>query len=255
MATKADRPKVLIEQWLPIAEIGVEWTWGTREITFCDPMAGGGSIPFEALRYGLTVHANELNPVASVILKATLDYPARFGLPLADEIRKYGNIWCEKVRKRLEQFYPLSQPNENIFAYVWARTVACPVTRKPVPLSPNWWLRKGSSPMAMRLIADPKAGRCRFEIVHGRVACVEAKPDQGTIKRGTAISPWTGEAIDGDYIKAEAQAHRMGQQLCAVGIKRPGEMDFRPPVPEDEDSHERAVEELRKHGLPGMPPA
>ena len=40
----------------------LEWTWGTREITFCDPMAGGGSIPFEALRYGLTVHANELNP-------------------------------------------------------------------------------------------------------------------------------------------------------------------------------------------------
>jgi adenine-specific DNA methylase len=51
----------------------LEWTWGTREIAFCDPMSGGGSIPFEALRYGLTVHANELNSVASVILKATLD--------------------------------------------------------------------------------------------------------------------------------------------------------------------------------------
>ena len=26
----------------------LEWTWATREITFCDPMSGGGSIPFEA---------------------------------------------------------------------------------------------------------------------------------------------------------------------------------------------------------------
>jgi adenine-specific DNA methylase len=58
-------------------------------------MAGGGSIPFEALRYGLTVHANELNPVASVILKATLDYPARFGPSLVADIRKYGDLWAK----------------------------------------------------------------------------------------------------------------------------------------------------------------
>jgi adenine-specific DNA methylase len=66
----------------------LEWAWGTRIITLCDPMSGGGSIPFEALRYGLTVHANELNPVASVILKATLDYPARFGSSLVADIRR-----------------------------------------------------------------------------------------------------------------------------------------------------------------------
>lgn len=224
----------------------LEWTWGSREITFCDPMAGGGSIPFEALRYGLTVHANELNPVASVILKATLDYPARFGPSLADDIRKYGHIWCERVRERLEPFYPLAHPNENIFAYLWARTVACPVTGKPVPLSPNWWLRKGSDPIAVRLIADPKADRCRFEIVQGRSACDRAKPDNGTIKRGIAVSPWTGDAIDGDYIKREAQAGRMAEQLYAVGIKKPGSFLFRAPTPEDEAAYERAVEELKK---------
>src|SRR5262249_8735064 len=83
----------------------LEATWGTRDITFCDPMSGGGSIPFEALRYGLTVHANELNPVASVILKATLDYPARFGLSLVADIRKYGDLWAKKVRERLKPFF------------------------------------------------------------------------------------------------------------------------------------------------------
>jgi adenine-specific DNA methylase len=33
-----------------------------------DPMAGGGSIPFEAARYGFTTYANELNAVAAVVL-------------------------------------------------------------------------------------------------------------------------------------------------------------------------------------------
>jgi len=225
----------------------LEWTWGTREISFCDPMAGGGSIPFEALRFGLTVHANELNPVASVILKATLDYPARFGPSLADDIRKYGKIWCEKVRRRLEPFYPLARSDENIFCYLWARTVACPVTGKLVPLSPNWWLRKGPDPIAVKLIADPKLDRCRFEIVRGRTACERAKPDQGTIRRGSAVSPWTGDPIDGDYIKAEAQAGRMGEQLYAVGIKKPGDFSFRTPTPQDEAAYQRAVKEFEKH--------
>jgi len=224
----------------------LEWTWGTREITFCDPMSGGGSIPFEALRYGLTVHANELNPVASVILKATLDYPARFGPSLVEDIRKYGRAWCERVRQRLDPFFPLASPNENIFCYLWARTVACPETGKPVPLSPNWWLRKGSDPIAVRVIADSKESRCLFEIVRGNTACKKANPDKGTVKRGTGISPWTGDAIDGDYIKAEAQSGQMGQQLYAVGVKRPGELSFRAPTEADEAAFRIAESESRR---------
>lgn len=208
----------------------LEWTWGTNEITFCDPMAGGGSIPFEALRFGLTVHANELNPVASVILKATLDYPARFGRSLAEDIRKYGKIWCDKVRERLETFYPIATKDENIFCYVWARTVACPSTGKPVPLSPNWWLKRvKDSPeeawIGAKLVAQSGAGEVSFEIVRGHAA----KPfsAKGTVKGGSGISPWSPDPIDEKYIKAEAQAGRMGEQLVAVGFKGDDGLDFR----------------------------
>ena len=51
-----------------------------NNFTVLDTTAGDGSIPFEALCPGHTVIANELNPVATVILYATLDYPARFGV-------------------------------------------------------------------------------------------------------------------------------------------------------------------------------
>ena len=70
-----------------------------------DPFAGGGSIPFEALRYGFTTIANDLNPVAAVILKATLDYPARFGPSLADDIRKWGKRWYELVKPKLQPYF------------------------------------------------------------------------------------------------------------------------------------------------------
>ena len=42
------------------------FTWGEKELnqfTVLDPFAGGGSIPFEARRYGFATIANELNPV------------------------------------------------------------------------------------------------------------------------------------------------------------------------------------------------
>ena len=103
----------------------LDYTWGTRDLSVLDPFAGGGSIPFEALRYGFTTIANDLNPVAAVILKATLDYPARFGPELADDIRKWGDIWAARVKEKLAPYFP-KQPGESIFAFLWARTGACP---------------------------------------------------------------------------------------------------------------------------------
>ncbi|MCY7337917.1 MAG: hypothetical protein LH613_17170 [Chamaesiphon sp.] len=47
-------------------QILCEKTWGTRTPSILDAFAGGGSIPFEAARYGLNVIASDLNPVAWV---------------------------------------------------------------------------------------------------------------------------------------------------------------------------------------------
>ncbi len=46
-----------------------------------DPFAGGGSYPLEALRLGCETYANDYNPVAVLILKATLEYPQKYGHP------------------------------------------------------------------------------------------------------------------------------------------------------------------------------
>jgi putative DNA methylase len=223
----------------------LEYTWGTRELSVLDPFAGGGSIPFEALRYGFTTIANELNPVAATILKATLDYPARFGPSLAEDIKKWGNRWAVIVEERLSPYFP-KKSNENIFAYLWARTVACPTTGKPVPLSPNWWLSKGSKPVAVEVQTEEWMDEPRFRIVTGE-QINEIDPDQGTIKRGVGKSPWGNkETISGDYIKAEAQAGRMGQILYAIATKVPGGFVFRAPTEEDNEAVRGAEAALDK---------
>jgi adenine-specific DNA methylase len=208
-------------------------------------MAGGGSIPFEALRYGFRTFANELNPVASVILKATLDYPSRFGLSLGADIKKWGLILYNRVKSRLQPFFSTLPDGAEGAAYLWARTVACPTTGKPVPLSPNWWLQKGSKPIAVRLSAKPEHDLCQFEIVTGKDV-VQTKPDEGTVSKGVGRSPWTGDPIDGDYIKAEAQGGRMGQQLFAVATKMNKGFVFRSPREEDLTAALAAERELAR---------
>ena len=46
--------------------------------------AGGGSIPFEALRLGCEAYALDLNPVAHIIELCTLVYPQKYGKPDPD---------------------------------------------------------------------------------------------------------------------------------------------------------------------------
>lgn len=46
-----------------------------------DPFSGGGSYPLEALRLGCESYANDYNPVAVLIEKATLEFPQKFGRP------------------------------------------------------------------------------------------------------------------------------------------------------------------------------
>ncbi len=61
---------------------------GGKAPRLLDPFAGGGAIPLEALRLGCEVEASDLNPVAVLILKGTVEYPQKYGRPLAEQRAK-----------------------------------------------------------------------------------------------------------------------------------------------------------------------
>jgi len=61
---------------------------GGKPPRLLDPFAGGGAIPLEALRLGCEVEASDLNPVAVLILKGTLEYPQKYGRPLAEQVEQ-----------------------------------------------------------------------------------------------------------------------------------------------------------------------
>ncbi len=215
--------------------------------TVLDPFAGGGSIPFEAVRFGCDVLANELNPVAAAILTGTIDLPFRLAPEFSGIIRVWGQRWADHVRDRLERFFPIESPDEHL-AYIWAHTVPCPATGRPTPLAPDYWLARGKAgrDVAVALEADPDTGRIARSIVEGKDA--KAWGDRATYKSGTATSIWTGQTFGSKYIVECAQAGEMGELLLAASVTRPGRKgrQFRAPSDEDLAAVEAAKAEVER---------
>lgn len=70
---------------------------GTGSASVLDPTAGGGSVPFEAARLGLATFGNDLNPVAGMILRATVEWPVALGQPIIEAFNRISKEWRGRV--------------------------------------------------------------------------------------------------------------------------------------------------------------
>lgn len=224
----------------------------TEPLVVLDPTAGGGSIPFEALRLGHHVIANELNPVATVIQYATLDFPRRFGLSLVDDIRRFGEELVEHVSERMapvtpfcdlppDQIAELKQhlhkhpelvddfagPEHDQTGLIYCRQVTCPHCGGQAPLLNSFWLSKeDGDKWAVRLNIRSKS---QVNIEPYRVTGSLKKQqidelDTGTVTDGRGTCPHCRQVIDGDEIKAQGRGESdhgtmIDRLFCIVAVR------------------------------------
>ena len=235
-----------------------------KDLVVFDPTAGGGSIPFEALRLGCNVIANDLNPVATIIEKATLQYPIQYKEALLPLLEKYGSELIEKHNPKMNSFYP-EENSENICDYLYCRTVICPHCGERAPLLNAFALQKKSDGwMVIPQVEGPTGNKhVRFIPVrlHNGKGPHGEDPEKGTVKLGTGSCIFCGQAIESEEIKKQAcgtSSYGTWQdELYCVAAnqevtvtnksgksRKTTELFFREPTKEDRDALIRAEEAL-----------
>jgi putative DNA methylase len=228
-----------------------------------DPFCGGGSIPLEAQRLGLTAYASDLNPVAVLITKALIEIPPKFAdLPpvhpdarsgvgstgawkgaagLAEDVRRYGAWMRDEAERRIGHLYPkVRLPREQgggeatVIAWLWARTVACPNpacgARMPLVRSFALSTKKGKEAW-VEPIVDRAAKTVRFEVRTGR----GTPPAPPKVGRGANFRCLVcGQVAPDEHIKAEGRAKRMDAQLMAIVAEGQRGRVYLAPTPEHE---------------------
>ena len=154
-----------------------------------DPFGGGGSIPLEAQRLGCETHSCDLNPVAVLIQKCTLEYPQKYRKRLYDDVKKWGEQIIAQVTEELEQFYPKEPDGSHRYATIWARTLPCQnlSCNTVIPLVRKYWLAKGR----IALFPYEDDGQISFRIVgDGYEPIPEGfDPAKGTVVRANVTCP------------------------------------------------------------------
>ena len=212
--------------------------------TVLDPFAGGGAIPLEAGRLGCHPIANDYNPVAYLILRATCEFPQKYGKPgkrkviseefgrtiekevevpnvLVHDVEKWSDWILERARKKIGHLYPPGNDGKPVVGYLWARTAPCsnPSCRGEIPLLRSLLvcnLRNRSRRAALTMNIDKRQREVRFGIARNG----DIRATEGTMKnRGNVQCPYCEQVTPVSDLRLAGLTGKMGERMIAVIVE------------------------------------
>jgi len=132
----------------------------TEKPILLDPFSGGGTIPLEGMRLGLTSYGIDLNPIATLLGKGLIEICQGFEInqpinpnnkgrlkgnwstikAIAEDIRYYGDKIFTEAKKEIGEFFPYGPNGEEIIGWFWCKSIQCsnPACRKNTDLVKNY---------------------------------------------------------------------------------------------------------------------
>ena len=245
----SDPENVQGQEVLRIARELVRVAHGGNVPIVLDPFAGGGAIPLEAGRLGCRAIANDYNPVAHLILRATCELPQKYGKHgtrtvvaeefgraverkttvtnvLARDFETWANWVLTQVRQKIGYLYPAGKDGRPVLTYLWARTTPCsnPSCQGQIPLLRSLVVCSRGTKVALTLEVDQEGKTVSFGIAKDQAI----KRTEGTKRtRGPAICPFCQQPTSEAEIRTAGQAGRMGEQMVCVVVQGPKGKDYR----------------------------
>lgn len=237
---------------LRIARELVKVAHGGDVAAVLDPFAGGGAIPLEAGRLGCQSIANDYSPVAYLVLRATCEYPQKYGKPgkrivvtedfgrkverevqvpnvLVHDLMNLGNRILGYAREKLGNLYPPGSDGRPVLAYLWARTAPCsnPSCRGEIPLLRNLLVRSKGDKVAIKMDVNNASKEIRFGIATGRAV---GETDGTKEQRGSVKCPFCGQPSSQEHLRQFFEAHGGNQgsdRMVAVVVQGKNGKEYR----------------------------
>lgn len=237
---------------------------GGRPPKVLDPFSGGGAIPLEALRLGCETYSSDYNPVSTIILKCTLEYPQRLGRKprtqlnelspkgsskLTEEVRKWGNLMFKQVEREVSRFYTSYDEGVKPTAYIWSRTIKCqnPSCGADIPLVKQYWLANTPT-KRISLIPKVSGKTVTFGIVGDGFERMPRgfDPEKGTVSRAVAICLVCHSTVDDTTTRSLFLKGQSGNRMLAVVSRSEGERgkSYRPATDRDLELYQEASKYL-----------
>lgn len=246
-----DRPTVIAACRTLVNAAAAALRWEGSETSFADPFAGGGSFPLEALRLGCAAYASDLNPVATVIEKATLEHAQRHGDALFSAAIEEGERIAAKLRAELGAYYP-AKDSETPVAYLWFRAVRCegPGCQATVPLASKFHLRRAGNRSIGLVLRGWDGDLPLFGVSTGTLSTFL----DGTVRRGNATCLRCGFVLPVERVRVQLREQRGGSASAVLGavVTRVGEaVTFREVADIDIQGARAAAAELERRAAEG----
>lgn len=229
------------QQILAVARELVTAAYDGRMPSVFDPFSGGGAIPLEAGRLGAQPIANDYSPVAYLILRATCEFPQRFGKPgirkverekfggsgteiaeeqvpnvLVHDVERWCNWMLTQARTRIEHLYPSGEGGFPVVGYLWARTAPCanPACGASIPLLKSLVIcTRKDKRVALTMDIDKQAKSVEFGIAEGRDI---GRTDGTMLSRGNVRCPVCEEPTPNSKITEAGHGGKLGERMVAV---------------------------------------
>lgn len=235
-----------------------------------DPFAGGGAIPLEAARLGCRSYGNDINPVAHIIQKGSLEFPQKYGKPITfsktEFIKLYGKEFWDKhpqenkvvkdgdtigitipnrlsfdlefyskkllqlAKNEIGSLYPSNKQGDKPIAYYWARVGQC--------TNPSC---KAEVPLLRDFYLANKDSKKIFlkpEIVSNKINFSIEKGAhnlEGWMYRANLKCPCCGNMTEVKELKKQFIAGSTKERLIAVVEEFNGEKYYRLPTKDEVD--------------------
>lgn len=226
-----------------------------------DPFAGGGAIPLEAARLGCRSYGNDINPVAHIIEKGSVEFPQKYGKPITytheEFMTLYGKegvkLYTEKfggmptgnveipnrlsfdvefyakkvyspVKLLCDELYPKYQ-DKTPLVILWAKTAKCsnPTCEVEIPLLRQMYLskRRGASKKTWSFL-DASFVDNKITFDIKNGEC----NDEGWISRGNLVCPICGNITDVKKLKSDFLSKKDSRKIISILFEKNGHREF-----------------------------